>query len=97
MASPIHVLHFGDQTVEPYGSIEDLFREAKASTILPQLLRSCFDALQKSISALPHADRSLFAGRDFAQLAEHVRVKGIRHAAVSGVLNCVAQLGWTIL
>ena len=97
MASPIQVLYFGDQSVEPYDSIVDLLGQNRASNALPQFLRSAFEALQSAISALPPTEKSLFIGRDFAQLVEHVRVNGIRHAAVSSVLSCVAQLGWTIL
>ena len=97
MALPIHVLYLGDQSVEPYNSLEDLFTEAKASILVSELLRSAFDALQEETSSLPPADRSLFVGRDFAELVEYVRAKVIRHAAVSSVLHCVAQLGWTLL
>ena len=95
MASSIQVLYFGDQSIEPYNSIEDLLKEARVSNVLPQFLRVTFAALQGAVSALPPADRSLFLGRDFAQLVQHVRSNKIRHAAVSSVLSCVAQLGWT--
>lgn len=95
--SSVQVLYFGDQSVEPYDSITDLIRETRASNLLAQFLQSAFEALQGAISALPPAEKSLFFGRDFAQLVEHVRANGIRHAAVSTVLSCVAQLGWTVV
>lgn len=97
MASTIQVLYFGDQSVEPYDSITDLIRENQDSKTLAQFLLSAFEALQSEISALPLDEKSLFSGRDFAHLVEHVRVNKIRHAAVSSVLCCVAQLGWTFV
>lgn len=97
MASSIQVLCFGDQSIEPYDSIVDLLGETRTSNALPQFLRSAFEALQKAIPALPPAEQSLFLGRDFAQLVDHVRVNGIRHAAVSTIFSCIAQLGWTVV
>ncbi len=93
----MQVLYFGDQSVEPYDSILDLLKETRASNALPQFLRSAFEALQSAISPLLPIDKSLFVGRDFAQLVDHVRVNKISHAAVSSVFSCVAQLGWTVL
>ena len=97
MASSIQVFYFGDQSVEPYDSIADLLREARASSILSLFLQSTFEALQCAILPLPPTEKSLFLGRDFAQLVDRVRVNGICHTAVSTVLSCVTQLGWTVL
>lgn len=97
MASPIQVLYFGDQSIEPYDSVTDLLGESRASIALPEFLRSAFETLQSAIPTLLSADKSLFTGRDFDQIVEHVQANGIRHAAVSSFLSCVAQLGWTIL
>ena len=93
----MQVLYFGDQSVDPLNSIEDLLRESKTSLILPQCLHSALEALHLATSTLAPSTKSLFLGRDFSQLVEHIRVKEIRHAAVSSVIHCVAQLGWTIL
>ena len=97
MAPPIQLLYFGDQSIQPLNSLEDLLRETRTSNTLPQFLCSAFGALQNAVSALSPTDRSLFIGRDFGQVVQHVRAAGIRHAAVSSVLSCVTQLGWAIL
>ena len=97
MTSSVQVLYFGDQSAEPYDSTADLLGESRASDLLSRFLQSAFEALQGVILALPPAEKSLFLGRDFTQLVEHVRANRICHAAVSTVLSCVAQLGWTVL
>ena len=97
MVSPIQVFYFGDQSVEPCNSIEDLLKEVGTSNILAQFLQITFDALESAVLALSPSGRSLFVGRDVAQLVRHVRSNGIRHTAVSSVLSCIAQLGWTVL
>lgn len=97
MASVIQVLFFGDHSVEPYDSIIDLFREIQNSKTLAEFLLSGFEALQSETSALPLAEKSLFTYKDFAHFVEHVQVNKIQHAAISSVLSCVAQLGWTLV
>ena len=97
MASPLQVLYFGDQSIEPHDSIADLLGESQSSNAVPRFLQSAYEALQSAISGLLPVNKSLFVGRDFTEILEHVRVNGIRHAAVSSVLSCVAQLGWTVL
>lgn len=97
MAAPINVFYFGDQSAEPCVSLLDLVREAQNSDLLDTFLRSSFKELQSGITLLPPAEKTLFQGRDFAQLAEHVQSHEIRHVAVASVLSCMTQLGWLIV
>ncbi|KAJ2977077.1 hypothetical protein NUW58_g7919 [Xylaria curta] len=97
MTATANVFYFGDQSVEPHGSLVDLIREIQSSDLLGAFLRSCFDALLSALAFLPPEQRHLFQGRDFAQLVDHVQAHEIRHAAVNSVLSCVAQLGWLVI
>lgn len=97
MTAAANVFYFGDQSVEPYVSLIDLIRETQNSHLLGPFLRSCFDALLSAIALLPPGHRQLFQGRDFAQLVDHVQTHEIRHAAITSVLSCVAQLGWFVV
>ncbi|KAI8635444.1 hypothetical protein F5Y19DRAFT_407791 [Xylariaceae sp. FL1651] len=97
MTATANVFYFGDQSVEPYVSLIDLIREIQKSGLLGTFLRFCFDALLSDIALLSPEHRQLFQGRDFAQLVDHVQANDIRHAAVTSVLSCVAQLGWLVI
>ncbi|KAI0877071.1 hypothetical protein GGS24DRAFT_512251 [Hypoxylon argillaceum] len=97
MAATATVFYFGDQSVEPHVSLIDLVREIPNSNLLGAFLRSSFDELLSAVASLSPKHRQLFQGRDFAQLADHVQVHEIRHAAISSVLSCVAQLGWLLI
>ncbi|KAI1130878.1 hypothetical protein F5Y10DRAFT_288595 [Nemania abortiva] len=97
MTSSANVFYFGDQSVEPYDSLVDLVREIQNLDLLGPFLHSCFDALLSALTSLSLEHRRLFQGRDFAQLIDHVQNHEIRHAAVTSVLSCVAQLGWLII
>ncbi|KAI1377814.1 hypothetical protein F4677DRAFT_413633 [Hypoxylon crocopeplum] len=97
MTATANVFYFGDQSTEPYVSLIDLIREIHNSDLLGTFLRSCFDALLSAITFLPPEHRRPFQGRDFAQLVDHVQTHEIRHAAITSVLSCVAQLGWLVI
>ncbi|XXH01795.1 hypothetical protein Hte_008156 [Hypoxylon texense] len=97
MTATASVFFFGDQSAEPYDSLVDLIGEVQNSNLLATFLRSSFDALLSHIAFLDPEHRKLFQGRDFTQLVDHVKAHEIRHAAVTSVLSCVAQLGWLVI
>lgn len=97
MASQLQIVYYGDQSVEAFESIEQLVIESQNSELLTEFLRSTFRALATGITALSCAERALFAGNSFDELARAIRKNGNRHVATSTVLSCVAQLGWTVL
>ncbi|KAF2877122.1 hypothetical protein BDV95DRAFT_644000 [Massariosphaeria phaeospora] len=97
MASPIDVLYYGDQSVEPFVSIEELVGESQKSELLDRFLHSVFKALTLEVASLPSPEKDLFSGSSFGALATLIRSKKTQNVAVSTVFSCVAQLGWTIV
>lgn len=94
MARPTEVLLFGDQTGDPYADILGLFRHSKKSQLLRKFLQNTSDALQHEISGLLPSERVRFVSFDSVlDLAEVHSKNGVKDAAVSTVLLCVAQLG----
>ena len=97
MESLVEVFYFGDQSVEPFESIEELANESKNSRLLTEYLQTTFEALTLEVSKLTRTERSLFQACGFMELASFARKQQRRHVAISTVLSCVAQLGWTVV
>jgi len=92
------VLYYGDQTIEPFESVQDLIAETKNSEILSEFLHNAFSQLSLEVSYLPCAEKDLFTSvRDFGELARAVQSSGVNHVITLTVLSCVAQLGWTFM
>lgn len=93
-----HLLLFGDQTVEAFSSIRQLFRQSRDSIPLQDFLRRSTDALQSEISKLPTSERERFSLFDtILALAEAHGKTASNDVVVSSILLCVAQLGSLIL
>ena len=96
MTTLVELLYYGDQSVEPLDSIEELVAESQNSALLTEFLCSAFKKLTLHISKFPHNERALFKETNFGTLAQSIRKNRTHHVATSTVLSCVAQLGWTI-
>jgi hypothetical protein len=97
MTTLLEILYYGDQSVEPLDSIEELVAESQNSVLLTEFLCSAHKKLTLHISKFPHNERTLFKETSFGAIAQSIRKSRAHHVATSTVLSCVAQLGWTIL
>jgi len=97
MTTSLELLYYGDQSVEPLDSIEELVAESQNSVLLTEFLCSAYKKLTLNVSKLTHNERALFKETNFGALAQSIRKTEAHHVATSTVLSCVAQLGWTIL
>lgn len=97
MATQLELLYYGDQSVQPLDSIEDLAAESQRSVLLTVFLSSAYTKLSLHVSQFPDNEKILFNETGFGPLARSIRKTKARHVTMSTVLSCVAQLGWTIL
>jgi hypothetical protein len=97
MTTLLELLYYGDQSVDPVDSIEELVAESQNSTQLTEFLYTAYKKLTTQIAKLSHNERSLFMETSFGALVQSIRKTKAHHVATSTVLSCVAQLGWTIL
>ena len=94
MADRNNVILFGDQTVDPYSLIKQLYRKSRKFLTLQVLFQQTSDILRQELSALEHSDRALFPSFDsILSLAEAYSQSKGHNEAISTVLHCIAQIG----
>jgi hypothetical protein len=93
----LELFYFGDQSVEPFESLLQLFAECQNSATLDEFLRSSFVRLRAHIAQLHPIEQELFRADTFEALARSIQNAKVCHPATMTVLICVAQLGWAIL
>lgn len=94
MATKNKVVLFGDQTVDPYSLIKQLYRQSTHSLVLKSFLQKSYSAVRKELTTSEPLARSDFPSFDsILALAETYSQSNDSNEAVSTVLLCVAQLG----
>ena len=94
MEYPSRVFLFGDQTVDPYPLIKDLYRQSTESWTLSSFFQSSSDAIRHELGLFRLSDRATFPPFDSIQsLAEAYSREPKPDEAVSTVLLCICQLG----
>ena len=94
MAPQYKVYLFGDQTVDPYPSIRDLYRQSSESLALKAFFSRSSKILRQELDLYGPSDRSGFPYFDsILGLTEAYRANRRPEEAVSTVLLCISQLG----
>ena len=98
MAKPIHLVLFGDQTVEKLTSIQSLVRNSKTSSGAKRLLREATDALQLNLAKLAKGDRAWdHETHTLIGLAEDNIAEQNPNGIIATVLMCIGRLGELIV
>lgn len=94
----IHLLLFGDQTIEKLSSIQSLVRHSKTSPAARTFLRQATDVVQLSFHKLSGEDHGWPGDiHTLLGLAEENARKDDPHAVIAAVLMCIGRLGELIV
>lgn len=86
-------LLFGDQSLDCYSFLADLFRQDTQGELSRAFLRQVCHALKQAIDILPAVERAMIPEfRTLQQLNQRYRSASLRHAGIDAALLSISQL-----
>ncbi len=86
-------LLFGDQSLDCYSFLADIFRQDTQGELAKAFLRQVCHALKQAIDTLPTVERAMIPEfRSLQQLNERYRSARLRHSGIDAALLAISQL-----
>ncbi|KAK3903957.1 conidial yellow pigment biosynthesis polyketide synthase [Staphylotrichum tortipilum] len=86
-------LLFGDQSLDCYSFLADIFRQDTQGELTKAFLRQVCHALKRAVDSLPAVERGMIPEfRTLQQLNERYRGASLRHAGIDAALLSISQL-----